>query len=525
MLLASNASTDLHPKNTLVNFENELPGEINAIGFKIALQSISVDSKFGNIPNAVLGTSNHFLLFTDNNHVNIGAAPSSLYNITDFTLSPATFARNVTKALSNTTTAGRLRVLIGSATRVVQFAMKNCVLLIHSEVNKMLNMFGAETFMYQGEKYTMLNSAAATRNFYSVSELPRTKIIPKIIKVQLQQMCQHLSNVKLVQDLAIIRVKPTDVYPFYNVCKRKEYFDLVTGRLTTLAIRLVDENNYPLQLGTGQPTFVKLQLKKFPMDSTVLRLSSLESADVFQDNKSSSFRIQLQQPLACQDWDVALSSIYLPSTPNIGHLLTANNFYIELPTSGGLQRLSLHGLRDFTTEGFVTHFTATVAAAFPNTPPPVKLIVEGREIHVECSVDTTVNISTMLAYLLSKNPSPDEPAFLPLKLDSSGKKYFGAIDFKKLHPQIILLYCNFVQPLVVGNTFGQVLQMIPYYNSGIDGGDVYKYEAQHLDFTAMSMNDRATLQFEMRNSGGDLIQFENDSAEILLTLVFREKMW
>jgi hypothetical protein len=51
-----------------------------------------------------------------------------------------------------------------------------------------------------------------------------------------------------------------------------------------------------------------------------------------------------------------------------------------------------------------------------------------------------------------------------------------------------------------------------------------KYEAPHLEFLPMTMNDRSTLRFEMRNSSGDLFNFLDSSIEILLTLVFREKI-
>jgi hypothetical protein len=78
---------------------------------------------------------------------------------------------------------------------------------------------------------------------------------------------------------------------------------------------------------------------------------------------------------------------------------------------------------------------------------------------------------------------------------------------------------------VVGHDFAKVLQMIPYFGSDSDGATIMKYEAQHLDFLPMSTNDPTTLQFEMRNSAGDYIRFDNDDAEILLSLVFREKRY
>jgi hypothetical protein len=45
-----------------------------------------------------------------------------------------------------------------------------------------------------------------------------------------------------------------------------------------------------------------------------------------------------------------------------------------------------------------------------------------------------------------------------------------------------------------------------------------------LDFQPLSMNDPSMLHFEMRNAVGEYITFSNADAEIMLTLVFREKM-
>ena len=521
LITASNASLNLHPQNSLVTFKNALPQELDVRDFKVALQSISLDTKYGNIPNSILGTRNHLLLFLQTPESS--SVPDATYDITDFTMGPQTFVATANRALSSKI-EGRSRLSVSGKT--VQIALNKCVLLVHPEVNKCLNFRGGVPCIYNGRRYTALNSEAGARIFKAQNDFPRSIIAPRIIKVQLAEMSQNLSDVKLVQDLAIIRVKPQRTYPFYNVCKRKEYFKLRNSRLGEISIRLVDENNWPLHLGSGQPTFLKLQLKKFPMKSFVLRLSSLESRDVFAENKASSFRIILQQQLDCDRWDVALSSIYLPSKTNVGRLLTKENFYIDVLVVGVAEkRIVLHDLNDFTAEGFVKYATAQLATAYPNRTQPFNLILEEGVLYLESKQDFTINISGMLAYLLAKAASPTEPKFWPLEGQQDLKKSLGKLNFDKLHPHAILIYCNFIRPLVVGNTFGRVLQMIPYFNSAEENSDgLLKYEAQHLDFIPLAMNDRAMLQFEMRNSIGDVVSFPDETAEILLTLVFREKM-
>ena len=519
MMAVSNASADLHSQNTLVRFENELPNHIDVTGYKIALQSLHLDNKYGNIPNGVLGTRNHFLLFFTNPTKD--STPNAVCDITDFSMSPQTFVNLLNQTLGKPV-KGRIRVT--ETAKGILVTLSKCILLVHPEMNKCLKYDGTN-FTYLNKQYIMLSSLSGVRNYSSGKDFPRQPAAPQIIKVQLQEMCCNLSDVALVQDLAVIQVKAGATHPFYNVCKRKEYFNLNSCTLNSLSVRLVDENNYPIHLNSGQPTFLKLQLKKFPMKSFVLRLSSYESKDVFTDNKSSNFRIALQQQLDCCGWDVALSSIFLPSKTDLKSQLTSQNFYIELPNDTlSKQRISLHALRDLTTEEFARHLTTKLAAAFPGLGgnSPFSASVEEGVLFFQSTIDIQLHISGMLAYLLKKAVTPTQEASWLLELRVGEKKRMGTLNFEKLQPHTVLIYCNFIAPLVVGNTFARVLQMIPYYNGKEEENGTMKYEAQHLDFVPLSMNDRNMLEFEMRNSSGDIVTFQDEDKEILITLVFRE---
>ena len=515
-IMSSNASTLLHTGNTLTQFKNELPRNLEVEDYKISLQSLYLDNKFGNIPNCILGTKNHFLLFLYQSPL-----PISSCTLTDHVMSITSFVSTVKRSLLGTEAANR-KIDIGaiySNTRV-QITLRNSYLLIHPEINKHFGFFG-EPVEYDGLNYTKLESRKLS-TYLSHIDFPTKIATPSLIKVQLQEMRQNLSGLKVLQDLAIIKVDPRNQYPIHNVCKRKEYFNLAYTRLTTLSIRLVDEDNYPLQLSSGQPTLIKLQFKKFPMKSFVVRLSSLESTDIFSDNTSSSFRIKLPENIPCCNWDVALSSIYLPAKTDIGQLLTAENFYIEIPTDGGIIRVPLDELKDCTVEGLVKHLQLEMSIAFEDVVKPFEVYSEedGR-IYFHFLDDISIKLSGMLSYLLNSAASPQELTTIVGR--NRVKQLVGTVNFKKFHPHTVLVYCNFITPIVVGNEFAKVLQMIPYYDSDAGNATIMKFEAQHLDFLPVSMNDATMLQFEMRTSAGDLIRFENDDTEILLTLVFREK--
>ncbi len=516
VIVASNSSQDLNPDNTLVNFKNNLPLELDVSEYRVALQSIYLDNRYGNIPTSILGTNTHFVLFLQDPR---NSNPVATYTITDFSVQPKRFVLSVNKEL---TKLGTGRVVLAEIEKRIQVTLNRCFLLVHPELQKCLNFEKETLFSYCGQDYAMLSSGRGVNRFSSQNDFPVDEAKPRVIKVQLMEMNRHLSDINLVQDLAIIRVKPRHITPFYSVCERKEYFGLSSSKLAEISIRLVDENNWPLRLGHGQPTFVQLQFKRFPMISNVLRLSSLESSHFFSDNCNSSFRIILQQELDSRKWDVALSSIYLPSTTDIEAQITSNNFYIDLPDG---KQLVLNELEDLTQQAFVKLVSSQLAAHYPSAAErPFQLSIEEDNVYAAFSHDAKLKISSMLSFIIGRVPSPDHANFLVLEGQKDRKVKLGKLDFDKLHPHKLLLYCNFVAPIIFGNKFGQVLKIIPYGKSvGDDDDGVIKYEASHLDFLPLLMNDRHILQFELRNSSGQVVKFKETTSEILLTLVFREK--
>lgn len=540
MVMASNASRDVNPANTLTQFTNELPQGMNVEGCKIALQSLYLDNKFGNIPNAILGTKDHFILFFNAVDTSLSVPEISRCTITDLFLSRTQFIRAVKDQLLNENVLAETPSASDKlhfwpdpdGGQKILFRLRNAILLVHPEMNAWLNFTSDPPIMYKGLPYFKLVSSAHNGTYASRGAYPAAIIQPAFIKVQLEQMCQTVSAVKLLQSLAVIKPLVGE-YPLNVVPKRKEYFDFNCARLDTLSVRLVDENDWPLQPGNGQPTFLKLKVKRFPMKSHVLRLSSRESDDVFEDNTNRKFQVQLQEPLVWGNWEVALSSVVLPTKTNLKMMLAPSNFFIEV--NG--RRMTLNGLTDFTSNGLVRHMMAKLANTFAPADgedaiasAPLSFYVEGGNIMIHAGTyPVELNVSGLFAYAVfsvkGKATSHNPTAVVRVNVEPQLRTVFGRFDVTRLHPHLIFLHCNFIRPIVIGSTFGQLLQMIPYTNGNDDAmeGPIMKYEADHLDFTPLSMNDPSTLQFEMRNAGGDFIYFADDRQAILLTLVFREK--
>ena len=282
------------------------------------------------------------------------------------------------------------------------------------------------------------------------------------------------------------------------------------------------------------------------MKSYVLRLSSHESNDVFAGNSNRRFHIKLQEPLAWANWEVALSSICLPTKIDLqktlvsSNLLTPENFFIQV--NG--KRVTLDDLQTLTSDGLVAHLNAKLFAAYAISPasfadldesgkPPISFFMDDEHIWIHTDgAPLDVQVSGLFAQLVRGTSwpsastvtaaacaSPNDTVHVPL--EAFKNTFFGQLELQQLQPHLIFLYCDFIKPLMLGSTFGQLLQMVPYNHESRSG--VMKYEVEHLDFIPLSTNDASTLQFELRNAAGDYIYFENPQQEILMTLVFRER--
>lgn len=542
MVAASNASLDLHPNNSLSCFKNELPREVCVNdGCKIALQSLHLDTKFGNVPTSILGTKNHFILFFNGVNTELNVPVISRCTLTAASMTSSEFVQAVRDQLlteqvlsDNPNAQLRLEIYVSNRGKRVKIGLRNAILLIHPQINAWLNFTSRPPVEYEGMSYHKLVSSKDRVTFSQV-DFPTDIIRPNLIHVHLEQMSETVSGVALRQSLAVISPQQQQQqYPLDFVSKRKEYFDFNCSKVNGLSVRLTDENHLPLQLGFGQPTFLKLKVKRFSstMKSQVLRLSSHESDEVFSGNTNRRFHIRLREPLDQGNWEVALSSICLPTRTNPNMMLSSDNFFIEV--NG--KRLALNRISDFTSMGLVRYMNEALVRAFPlaeGADPethrlPITFSLHDEAIFLHTGTDPVeLSVSGLFDYLVFPSRgrafehAPTDIVNLAVKYETG--QFFGQLDMRRMHPHLIFLYCNFISPLMIGATFGQLLQMIPYYNSYESGGKVMKYEAEHLDFTPLSMNDASTLTFEMRTAGGDYVYFEDSQQEILLTLVFRER--
>ena len=103
----------------------------------------------------------------------------------------------------------------------------------------------------------------------------------------------------------------------FFVRKVEEYFILNAEFLPDISIHLIDETGLPVRFTSGPPSIVRIKVKEMShfSKSFHIQISSIDSNDVFPDNKISNFKSKLPKSVDFSgQWSTALARIYFPSS-------------------------------------------------------------------------------------------------------------------------------------------------------------------------------------------------------------------
>lgn len=519
-------SDSLHyPENNPSSFRTVFPQTISCENYQIALQSIAINLKHSPIPPEIANTKNHIILFlTPTDFKN--NKPATYVTIPQNCIKPI----NLLKYLNRRLQIHCPTVVFGLIRTKIYLTISNCILLmsesllhwfdlpVDNNISKYLG-YGIITMSYT-EKTIIANS-----NFnYKITT-------PKILRVILNEMQQSVSANGFHQELAIVHAKKmTKNYLFY-VTKFKEYFNLQTANFNQLSIKITDENYKELNLVKDQPTIVFLKLKKMPKNSFILRLSSLDSQNIFTENSNSNFRIQLNQAIdkSCGPLEVALTSIMISNDIDYAKILeNRSDFWIEININNQFSKL-IFGRESFSSKAnFINAFNNEIIDETGNdyiimteAPDDKISILFNKKCEVYFSKLAGLVFNKLPNDLIINNKGEIEEVFV-MYPEENTLELFEKITFSKVSPRLLFLHCNFVSPTLVGESYGQILKIIPleFENENIT---TLKYDVKNLDFFDVSMNDRSILEFKLCTVDNLLIPFKEESNEIFVTLLFREK--
>ncbi|CAB3996273.1 Hypothetical predicted protein [Paramuricea clavata] len=239
-----------------------------------------------------------------------------------------------------------------------------------------------------------------------------------------------------------------------------------------------------------------------------LTLPSNASSDIFPDNKTTSYRIKLPQAINLSgEWEVGLYSINYPRT-----WYTLGNFDTHIYTSDQSGLFS----------------TTIIDYGFYETMPDlVKSVNKNLAKDVSDNIKLTFNVRTEKVTVHLKNKYQ-----LVVTNRMSIVLGFGGKETKivktttspyaaDLHGfMAIYVYCDIVQPQIVGNTSAKLLRSIPVQGKL---GDVITKTFTTIQYVPVQTKSFEDVEIVLRNDTGDPVPFER--GKVVTTLHFRQRSY
>jgi hypothetical protein len=510
LIVASNLSCDVHPENTASKFINIFPTPIIS-NAKVCLQSICFDNNFSNVPKAVIDSPPHFLISdVGDNKITL---ENNLYT-----------PRTLLHFLEGKTTSTKVNYKIKND-RLLIYLKKNCTMMISENVCNWLTintMANRKTGGYVEFKADNLPILLTCQQPNFEGDKP-----PQFIKIRVNELTSSLDGVGYHRDLSIIPYK-TAGPTFFQEIARGEYFNTET-ELPGLTITLLDENNNQLNLLRGQPSILKLKFAQMNTPSFLLRLSSSDSSNLFNDNTQSSFRIQLPHSidLEKEKWEAALSSIYYPAQIDISKFLTPKDFWIELLyVKNGVdikKKIDLSGENVSTLGQLQIVLNKKIAETVGEQ---ILIIAFGGTTGCLSYASTktlTMRMSPLFAKVIGDFNLKTSDTHMDISLTNAERGQFvGSANLKKCLPNTIILVADMIKCTIFGDRYVNLLKLIPVL--GESNGEYMSYEPSNLDFIDVIPQHLSSFSFALLDLSSDQhIPFIDNSCKTMINILFRKK--
>jgi hypothetical protein len=529
VILKSNASLQLCPKNYSSKFTNYFPMSVNVENYHVAVQSVVIDPNFTKIPLPILYGKEIMYLFTSEVKLKKWE-PFKIITIPANATNPQDLVSKIKRQIGD-----RLRVNINMKyeNKKISLIFRSIVILIREDV---LNWFDIKNPYFSHEKYphlVVISAAYQEVKIQSSADFLMEKQTPKYIRVVMSEMQQTLSSGKFHRTLAILVPQKYEKVLFHAV-RLKEYYKLETENLNKISIALTDENYLPLQLKHSKPTIIILKFRQIMTKSFIVRVSSTESKNLFPNNKNTNFKVQLNEILEHETpMEVALTSIILPTDIDYTKILgNKESFFILIITTE--HAVGENTKLEFTPDNFssITEFITTLTEEIERTTGGAVIINKDDDNNIEFEFvrEAGLIFSKLASSLFNKQTNEymeyENKTWEVFTCEGKNNKKinFGKPSFLPTSPNFTYLKCNFITPTITASKFTQILKLIPLTFTEKEN-ELLKHEVQHLDFNTVSMNDRTIFDFALCLENDVPLPYKNENSEVLITLLFREKKY
>ena len=362
------------------------------------------------------------------------------------------------------------------------------------------------------------------------------KKLPNIIKVVCDNISPQIFNKSFSKDLVVFSPDFSNKDEYLTIeFANKQYVPISNSYISDFLIKLVDENNMPLQLSPGPSTLIKMDIRHRSLDknSFNVRLTSAKSEE-YQDNDNAIFKVKLPAPIeVTRDWRVALTSI---SHPNVFSTFIADedtrSFFVrEITGDKKIMKLKIPDNRKiYTVEEILYHLNLNLILANVGTVSSVNGKCEFRfnnEVIIVASnyllkilgyhgiINERRKVSKMIVNTGNEINHITDDTHQIIKSDDN--KYVltfkSGFDLNYLKPTYIMVYSNIVSRSILGGTMSNIIKVVPLKSSNKDYYVISDFK--HKEYYELQNSIVESIRIELRSHDGVPINFASNQDTIL----------
>jgi hypothetical protein len=443
---------------------------------------------------------------------------------------------------------------------------------IHAELAVLLGLVNEETGLCdsQVEKRVLNN-----HNYYwfhefgyvyqHVTETKKFNIklkenLPKIIKVEINHVQPVAENNSHVRILSYHALNMINSHLHYVQCNNPHYLTLSSNHINEFTIRLLDENNTQLKLDASLPTILKMNLRKYEESTGEFNviIDSTKKNAYYPSNSGSDFCVNLTPPIQLEDdYVCSISSISyatyfktLPISPKESYIKVRRRILGRVlaefiapfnPLKKPL--FSIQDVLDVLNENCKVPGDHPQVAFFQHDMlekgcASFALITQatGKSfVSVGGYLNTTYDLPQELKLILGESEVSDHRDtssrwVFELNESIAGHKNFGKRhfanppDFISLIPQTLWIYSDIIQPVQVGDSQTNLLQIVPVRSDAINRQkNIYITEfIERPNWSQVRTRTLNKLRFKILRSDGKAIGFEKENDGVIISLNFRK---
>lgn len=379
-------------------------------------------------------------------------------------------------------------------------------------------------------------------------------IKPKVIKVELNNVQPIAENDTQVRFLSYHTINMITDHLHYVQFDNPLYLTLLSSVINEFTVRLLDENNNQLQLTPSLPTILKMSLRPFN-DGTGefnIVIDSTKKNPNYPNNTGTDFcfnlspMLQLDDDYICSINSITYSTFFktlpIPSRERYIRIIRKlPHMTIDVTVPFNPKNKPFFSIQDILN---ILNEDCKISNEYPQSDQLKHPLLEDRcakfvleeiggvsYVNITGFPETTYDLPHELITVLGDQTSDTRRKRWVIQMDTetteSGlmkKRFIHPPDIISLIPQTLFVYADFIQPVMVGDSQVNLLQIIPVRSNVIEShkNTYITEEIKRPNWSQIKTRTLDKLSFKILRSDGKEINFHNKRDGVIITLTFKK---